>query len=327
MKSMTRYINYLIRVIPAYLFRGSSQLAFWHEEPKTSPDFRQDQIGAYYMDFLKKAHYAVHLDPEGIPLLDYKGHIGKQYNPIAIAQFGLGNYNLFTRTQQEQYREAFLKAADWMIAHLCQNQKGVWVWMHYFDWEYQELLRNPWYSGLAQGQGISLLVRAFLLTQEERYREAATQAYAAFEKNIDQGGVMYRDDQGCLWIEEYIVSQPTHILNGFIWALWGVYDYYLSTNNPAARSLWEEGLKTIEKNLERYDTGYWSLYDLSKTGMKNTASFFYHRLHIVQMEILYHLSGKEIFKNYRDRWKRDKNHAVGRSRALWDKIIFKLRYF
>ncbi len=34
-------------------------------------------------------------DASGIPQLDYHGHIGLQYNPIAIAQFGLGNYNLW----------------------------------------------------------------------------------------------------------------------------------------------------------------------------------------------------------------------------------------
>ena len=31
----------------------------------------------------------------GIPLLNYHGIIGKQYNPIAIAQYGLGNLNFY----------------------------------------------------------------------------------------------------------------------------------------------------------------------------------------------------------------------------------------
>ena len=43
-----------------------------------------------------------------------------------------------------------------------------------------------------------------------------------FLKDIDEGGVVYADEDGHTWFEEYIVSPPTHILNGFIWASWGV---------------------------------------------------------------------------------------------------------
>ena len=37
-------------------------------------------------------------DGAGVPMLDYHGAIGLQYNPIAIAQWGLGNYNRFCET-------------------------------------------------------------------------------------------------------------------------------------------------------------------------------------------------------------------------------------
>ena len=327
MKSLGKHINYLARVIPAYLFRHNSQLAFWHEEPKMSDDFCRDKIGAYYMDFIQKAHYDVHLDLEGIPLLDYKGSIGKQYNPIAIAQFGLGNYNLFIRTNEEKYKRNFLKAADWLVKNLEQNKQGVWVWMHCFDWEYQETLKNPWYSGLAQGQGISLLARAFSITQNDKYQDAMFNAYGDFEKDATQGGVMYWDEKGFPWIEEYIVSKPTHILNGFIWALWGIHDYYLMTHKDEVKVFWNQCLKTVEINLERYDVGYWSLYDLSPTKIKNRTSLFYHKLHVVQLKILYQLSGVDVFIDYNNRWNRYLNNAVNRWRAFCDKVIFKLYYF
>ena len=50
------------------------------------------------MLFAEKADYQGAYDPSGVPQLDYHGHIGLQYNPIAIAQYGLGNYNLCRRT-------------------------------------------------------------------------------------------------------------------------------------------------------------------------------------------------------------------------------------
>ena len=45
------------------------------------------------------------------------------------------------------------------------------------------------------------------------------------------GGVTYTDREGYKWFEEAIVEPPTHVLNGFIWATWGVYDYFLHTGD------------------------------------------------------------------------------------------------
>ena len=51
------------------------------------------------MPFFEKADYVGPHDADGIPLLDYHGNIGLQYNPIAISQWGLGNFNLFLRSK------------------------------------------------------------------------------------------------------------------------------------------------------------------------------------------------------------------------------------
>ena len=77
------------------------------------------------MPFAEKADYAGLYDARGIPMLDYHGEIGAQYNPIAIAQYGLGNYNLFSKNQSPERRTRFLSAADWMVENLEQNADGV----------------------------------------------------------------------------------------------------------------------------------------------------------------------------------------------------------
>ena len=48
-------------------------------------------------------------------MLDYHGEIGLQYNPIAIAQWGLGNHDLFHRTGSDERKEKFLKASEWLL--------------------------------------------------------------------------------------------------------------------------------------------------------------------------------------------------------------------
>ena len=127
--------------------------------------------------------------------------------------------------------------------------------MHHFDFEYRDILRSPWYSGLAQGQGISVLARAFKETSLEKYKNAAHQAFQVFSVSTYDGGVNYIDSNGHSWIEEYIVHPPTHILNGFIWGLWGIYDYWLLTKDKNVKVLFEKYkiIKALNKLKEKFN--------------------------------------------------------------------------
>ena len=279
------------------------------------------------MVFAEKADYKGPYDADGIPQLDYHGHIGRQYNPIAIAQYGLGNYNLWRNTGDPSRKKKFFRTADWLSADLEKNSHGLSVWNHHFDWEYRETLKSPWYSGLAQGQGISVLVRAHKESGDQKYLEAARRAFTSFQTPISNGGVAFTDQSGDLWFEEYIVSPPTHILNGLIWALWGVYDYALATKENPASELFERGVHTLIHNLARYDLGFWSLYEQSGTLLPMVASAFYHRLHIVQLRVMYRLTNEEVFAQFADRWESYARSLINRTAARWYKIAFKLSYY
>jgi len=193
-------LQYYRRIFSAYAGLGKSHLTFWHDTPQANLNAAGwRDLGEYYMSFAQKADYAGDYDPAGIPLLNYHGAIGLQYNPIAIAQWGLGNCNLFCQTGNDELRKKFLIAADWLCSHLELNSHRTWTWNHYFDWEYRSRLRAPWYSGLAQGQGISLLVRAHRETGSDAYLAAAERAFITFLKSTDDGGVTFRDDKGVFW--------------------------------------------------------------------------------------------------------------------------------
>src|SRR5260370_36554484 len=111
-----------------YLFGGKSHLTFWHETSAENPNANPGELGEYYMFFAEKADYPGTYDPSGVPMLDYHGRIGLQYNPIAIAQYGLGNYNLFRRSADPERRRKFFVAADWLCSHLEPNPPGLSVW-------------------------------------------------------------------------------------------------------------------------------------------------------------------------------------------------------
>jgi len=320
-------LSYYRRIFSAYLLPGKSQLSFWHDSAELNPHASVHALGEYYMALAEKAVYQGPHDRDGIPLLDYRGAIGQRHNPIAIAQWGLGNYNLLNRTGDAQAREKFLLASEWLCTKLEQNSDGVHVWNHDFDWEYRQRLKAPWYSGLAQGQGISLLVRAHAETGEKKYLDTATHAFQSFLIDAALGGVSFRDREQNLWFEEYIVSPPTHILNGFMWAAWGIYDYFLATGSAEAIRLFGAVVKTMHDNLHRYDLGFWSLYELSGTLIPMVASPFYHRLHVTQLRVMHKITSEKFFQDYADRWDGYARSQSKRTRALCYKGAFKLCYY
>ena len=324
-------LSYYRRVFQAYLGRGGSQLSFWHETPAVNPAAFADDPAQYYMLFREKADYKTLLDGRGVPMLDYRGAIGPQYNPIAIAQYGLGAYNQYRQRKDREYWSRACTATDWLLENLVQNPAGLWVWPHRFDWEYFRKLKSPWYSGLAQGQGVSLLARMYGETGDEKYLQALQKAFQPLVTPIDRGGTLWVDPEGCWWIEEYLTEPPTHIVNGFMWALWGVYDALQlgkkGIRMEGAAVLWEQSLKTLENKLARYDCGFWSLYDLAPVSLRNVASPFYHQLHLVQLDVMSRLTGLAEFDRIRQRWTRYQSSGFCRHRAFWAKVMFKLIYY
>ena len=321
---MNSRLRYLARILEVYLAPGRGPLSFWYETPEVNERAFLGDLDEYYMAFGGKANYRGPFDQEGIPLLDYRGEIGRQYNPIAIAQYGLACWNRWRRSAEPAWKDRFFHAADWLARNLKENGKKVPVWNHHFDWPYRQTLKAPWYSGLAQGQGISLLVRAAAQENGRGYSEAAEAAFVSFRRSVDEGGIICRDAEGHLWIEEYIVDPPSHILNGFIWALWGVYDFAKWSRGNEARGIFEEAVDTLRVNLRRYDAGYWSLYELPNEGPPMLASPYYHSLHIVQLRAMHRLTGEDFFREYADRWQRFKENRLYSALALARKAWYKI---
>lgn len=320
-------INYFRRIFKVYLTPDKGYLSFWHEQPAVSERILSDSLGPYYMTFEDKAAYEGPKDEHGVILFDYYFDIGRQYNPLAVAQYGLGHYNLFLKTGNRSHLGIAKTQGDWLVENLEPNTKGLRVWKHKFRWHYKQYLAPGWYSAHSQGTGISLLGRLYKETGEKKYLEAAKSAFESLDVRMSAGGVKFVDEHGNIWLEEYLIDHPTHILNGFLWALWGVWDYYLLTGDARGSRLFGECIKTLRENLPRYDAKFWSLYDLSQQSMQMLASPFYHKLHIVQLRATFLITHNPIFDAYHVKFKRYAERRWNRSRAFVYKAVFKLFYF
>ena len=324
--------EYRKRIFAAYLLnRKNSNLSFWHTPLSLNKIDDIDKIGPYYMNFEAKLEYEGFFDSNGVPVLDYKGTVGKQYNPNAIAQYGLGCYDRCLKTLNPKFKEKFLAQANWFVNNIRMVDNSVGLWEYKFDWEYLYPLKSPWRSALAQGQGISVLARAYVMTQNENYLKIAQNAFESFKRPTTMpGGVTVVDNDGYVWFEEVVVEPhpPTHILNGFIWALWGVSDYYLVSGDSDAQRLYNEGVRTLEKYIPEYDIGFWTVYHLANnTKLKPIASSYYQRLHTLQLQAMYRLTNKQVFLDYANKWEYYYSRKSYRSLAFLWKVAFKFLYY
>ena len=117
----------------------------------------------------------------------------------------------------------------------------------------------PWSGGLSQGTGLELLAHAGKILHSSATLAAARRALALF-KVPPPAGVRIRTRAGAAYAE-YTFAPGDRILNGFIQADVGLYEYARSTHSTVAARLFAEGDAQARVETPRYNTGYWSLYD------------------------------------------------------------------
>lgn len=325
--------TYLKRILSSYLINhGASNITFWHSPLRTNTLENEDLVTlrAYPQNYEAKIGLIHTVDNKGVIMLDYKGNLGLQYNPNAIAQLALGYYDRILRG--DDYQKDFITQATYFLDHGRLIEDDIFLWEYNFPFEMRNYLSAPWRSALAQGQGISVCLRAYGINKDERYIDAALRAFKSFRYNAHEhnGGVL-DNSNGYTWLEEYIVMPPNHVLNGFIWALWGVRDYAVFFDDAYAWDLWHSCIKTLKENLHHYDIGFWTTYDLAKLNSCKQptmpSSIYYQKLHTVQMRAMYLLTKEPLFAYYEKRWDAQRKNSVNRLLSQVWKAYFKLRWF
>lgn len=265
------------------------------------------ELGSYYIDMRPaKLHYTENIydggfDDEGIP---YCGGLKeKNYFPINIAQFGFILHAEYLESKQVETLHQLKKCID-KLEELATITENDCVWWHNYE-ELKYKIAAPWASAMAQGEIISLFLRYYQITGEEKYLDLSKRAFHFMKNDVSQKGVRRIDANGDLWLEEYPSSPPSFVLNGFIYAIFGFYDLYRVTGEAEVKEDIDACIMTIKKNLHRFDAGYWSYYDLLK---KELVRYYYQKnVHVPQLEVLYLLTSDPIFLKYKVKWERTVN--------------------
>ncbi len=304
-----------------------STAAFWylpeHSAIQSSHDllnYQQANASPFYlMDYRHKLNYTLE-NKDGLIVLPYDHPIGHQINPEAAFQYALGLHDQYQLTHQSIHIKKF-----WQYAHYfldIQTQDGCWGYQ--FDWYGS---KAPWYSALAQSRGASVMLRAFLLSDNQAYLEAAKKALSLFTIDTKEGGFLHLFQPAqCPYFEEY-PQTPTAVLNGFMASLMSMWELNYWLKEKWIENLWLQGLHSLKNMLPYYSNGWWSLYDLDDhTPIQNVNSPRYHLLEINYLKILSIISGEEVLKKEYENRMKQYHQIFLKMKAISLKCVRKIIY-
>ena len=179
---------------------------------------------------------------------------------------------------------------------------------------------------MTQGEAASVLIRGFRLTQNFTYLDLAEKSLEPFFFKIKEGGVQSHLSDGSIFLEEYPSATPTHVLNGFMFSLMGLAEFVDESEREKHRSLLNELIISLNKNIYLWNTGKWSLYeDPNIAGGKNFCTPSYQNLQISQLNWLVNRIDNSEISAVIHSWEKGVNSLSVRLCALLGKLYFRLR--
>jgi len=286
--------------------------SYQHQPQREGRMFVPGQLAGYFNDLSAKRNWTGAVSAMGVPCVRTDRAPAFEF-AIVIFQWGLAHWDAWLASGRTSAHDLaqFRCAVAWAIAQ--QNDDG--------GWQCWTALRRPVstpFSAMAQGQALSLLCRALTLDDDPRAADAVIRA-ARFLRDPANG--LIGNVAGRVCLEEYPGGPLRAVLNGWIFALVGLYDLalYDASQNTDELDAWTRDLAA---SLPLYDTGLWSRYDLGG----NLASPFYHDLHIHQLRALARMFPAQTadFTACADRFDHYARRRSNRTRAIVTKLFQKL---
>ncbi|BFU46600.1 hypothetical protein KRMM14A1004_48370 [Krasilnikovia sp. MM14-A1004] len=244
-------------------------------------------------------------------------------HPVGQAQYGLALLNTYRLTGDQWFLDMAARQGQRLVLTHVES-RGAWWFPYRFDFPLASGLGRtmpaPWYSAMAQGQALSLFTRLAEVTGWARWRVAAAATFASLRLGYRAGApwAVWRDGNAMLWLEEYPGPVPTasaRVLNGHIFATFGVWDYWRSTRSAQAAAIFNDAVTTVRRYaLDGFrNRGAASRYSLSAP---NTSEK-YHLIHTRQLMHLHALTADPVFAAMAETLQTDFPAPVQSARVLF----------
>ena len=278
-----------------------------------------ENLNKYYINFKEDSgklnRLIVDFDKDGVPLNTTYIDVEEKklhYYPISIGQYALAVFHSYLDTQDEEKKAHFLRIAEWFYNARTEDEKLGVYWLTDVD-KPEYGVTEPWKSGFSQSRGLSVLLRAWQLTGDDKYLAVAKKALIPFTKDIRDGGVAVDLDSAPIY-EEYVAAKPTRVLDGHGFCLFGIYDAVRAITpevdaeaHRLAKAIFDKGIDGLVKRLPDYDMGYWMRFNLCELDFypkNDPCTIGYLRLVSAQLQILYQITGNETLAAYAKKMKR-----------------------
>jgi hypothetical protein len=224
----------------------------------------------------------------GSPLVfQYYPARGLQIQPQGTLGKANGMARACQRTPATCPRESLRQLLDWLAAS-ASARGGFTAWEYFFPIYGGSA---PWVSGLAQGTALQALARGSQVLSDPSLLEVARGGLGAFEK-APPVGIRKAKSGGAHYLL-YSFSSRLEVLNGFLQAITGLYDFAAIAGDARARRLFDAGDRVARRDVPRFDTGDWSLY--SRPGTRSDLSY-----HILVRDFLRNLCERTAAPVYCD---------------------------
>ncbi|MBV5283185.1 MAG: hypothetical protein JZU53_12210 [Paludibacter sp.] len=250
----------------------SNKEDYWHARLMARTEFPYKEL--YYLNFTPKSNYPFKKN-NSIPIVEMNGE--EMEFSITIFNYGLGLIDELHSNPNNIFH--IKNILEWIFFN--QGDDGGW----HNDYSISYLSVKPgWSSAMGQGLAISFIYRCYLLNliskdiASEKIEIAKNHMLSDELSNETVYGIILQEFGGA----------SENVLNGYIFAIYGLYDYALFTGKF---DYFDYHISVLKSIIVKYNFVFnWSYYTTTKT----IASLFYHQLHIDMMYSLHHIT-KDLF--------------------------------
>lgn len=193
--------------------------SYFHVPQGLGRAFRPGSLEGYFNDLCRKTAWKGPVDQDGIRLLARPNET-LTYFPTLITQQALGHWDCWLLHKDPCHFQRFLTLAHWLLSH--QDEHGGWpLWdplpAHYLSR----------YSAMTQGQAVSVLLRASRALGNRQFCISAEKAIRLLLTPVESGGKLRHVGHAVL-LQEYPTKQLNGVLNGWIFATFGLYAFFIA---------------------------------------------------------------------------------------------------
>jgi glycosyltransferase involved in cell wall biosynthesis len=248
------------------------------------------------------------IDMSRVTLLNAEEEGSEHQDPRAIVRYALVLWNQYVTANDAKSLNDFMAQVHWLVQRKRDIGERASGWPIYQSRpEYHT--RGPWLSAVVQGCGLSILVRAYQVTHDLVLPNIIDRVAQTFNKDILDGGVRSPVGDEGTFFEEVAVYPASHILTGFIFALFGLYDYIALTNNAHFKQLLVRSHATMHQLLDEFDCGFWTYPDLITNRLASLSEL---TLQSMLLETLAFYSGCDCCSLFAQRWRKYRGSIISR---------------